>query len=262
MWLSDVSMENVIMLPLELIIYVAFVYILAGFVKGVVGVGLPTISLALLAAVLGLKEAMLILLIPSLITNLVQALTGGRLYQLIKRLWMFLLSLCLLTWFSTGVLVIADGNLLTIGLGAVLLLYCASYFFKIKIPGPGENEKWLSPLMGGLTGVSTGLTGTFVVPGTLYLQSLRLNRHALVQSMGLSGSAATISLGVSLGGRGVLSHDLLIISCAMVIPALIGMSFGTKIRSKIDEGLFRKLFFVSLSAIGIWIIASAVINLN
>ena len=140
MWLSDVSMENVIMLPLELIIYVAFVYILAGFVKGVVGVGLPTISLALLAAVLGLKEAMLILLIPSLITNLVQALTGGRLYELIKRLWMFLLSLCLLTWFSTGVLVIANGNLLTIGLGAVLLLYCASYFFKIKIPGPGENE--------------------------------------------------------------------------------------------------------------------------
>ncbi len=245
MWLSDVSMENVIMLPLELIIYVAFVYILAGFVKGVVGVGLPTISLALLAAVLGLKEAMLILLIPSLITNLVQALTGGRLYELIKRLWM-----------------LANGNLLTIGLGAVLLLYCASYFFKIKIPGPGENEKWLSPLMGGLTGVSTGLTGTFVVPGTLYLQSLRLNRHALVQSMGLSGSVATISLGVSLGGRGVLNHDLLIISCAMVIPALIGMALGTKVRSKIDEGLFRKLFFVSLSAIGIWIITSAVINSN
>ena len=61
------------MLPVELIIYVFFVYILAGFVKGVVGVGLPTISLAMLA-ILGLKEAMLILLAPSLITNLVQAL--------------------------------------------------------------------------------------------------------------------------------------------------------------------------------------------
>ena len=72
------------MLTLELIIYVGFVYILAGFVKGVVGLGLPTISLALLAAVLGLKEAMVILLIPSLITNLVQALTGGRLYELTK----------------------------------------------------------------------------------------------------------------------------------------------------------------------------------
>ena len=262
MCLSDVSMENFIMLPLELIIYVAFVYIVAGFVKGVVGVGLPTISLALLAAVLGLKEAMVILLIPSLITNVVQALTGGRLYELTKRLWTFLLSLCFLTWFSTGVLVVADSNLLTISLGGVLLLYCGSFFSKIKIPKPGENEKWLSPLMGGLTGVSTGLTGTFVVPGILYLQSMQLKRHALVQAMGLSGSVATISLGVSLGGRGILDHGLVIVSCAMVIPALIGMWLGTRVRSKIDEILFRKLFFLSLSAIGVWIITSAVINLN
>ena len=250
------------MLSVELIIYVTFVYILAGFVKGVVGVGLPTISLALLVVVLGLKEAMLILLVPSLITNLVQAFTGGRFCELIKRLWIFLLSLCFLTWFSTGVLVIANGNLLTIGLGVVLIVYCVSYFSKIKIPGPDKNEKWLSPLMGALTGVSTGLTGSFVVPGTLYLQSMRLQRHALVQSMGLSGSAATISLGASLGGRGVLIHDLLFISCVMVIPALIGMALGTKVRAKIDEGLFRKLFFVTLSVIGIWIITSAVINLN
>ena len=82
----------------------------------------PTISLAMLAIVLGLKEAMLVLLAPSLITNLAQALAGGQLYDLTKRFWTFLLSLFLLTWFSTGILVInnpekADGNLaLKIGL--------------------------------------------------------------------------------------------------------------------------------------------------
>ena len=96
------------MFSVDLIIYVVVVYILAGFVKGVVGVGLPTISLAMLATVLGLKEAMLILLAPSLITNIVQALAGGsQLYELTKRFWTFLLSLFLLTWFSTGLLVMA-----------------------------------------------------------------------------------------------------------------------------------------------------------
>ena len=250
------------MFSVELIIYVVVVYILAGFVKGVVGVGLPTISLAMLATVLGLKEAMLVLLAPSLITNLAQALAGGRLYDLTKRFWMFLLSLFLLTWFSTGILVKADGNLLKIGLGIILLLYCVSHFSKHKIPKTGINEKWLSPLMGGLTGVSTGLTGTFVVPGTLYLQRMLSNRHALVQAMGLSGGVATISLGVSLGGRGMLSNELLFTSGAMVIPALMGMAFGNMVRSKINEVLFRKLFFVSLSFLGIWILVSAVINLN
>ena len=167
-----------------------------------------------------------------------------------------------LTWFSTGVLVAADGNLLKIGLGIILLLYCASYFSQHKIPKPGKNEKWLNPLMGGLTGVTTGLTGTFVVPAVLYLQSMELNRNALVQAMGLSGSVATISLGVSLGGRGVLSNELLFISSSMVIPALIGMALGNIVRSKIDEGLFRKLFFFSLSAIGMGIVISGVSSLN
>jgi len=250
------------MLSVELIIYIFFVYILAGFVKGMVGVGLPTISLALLAIFLGMKEAMLILLAPSLITNIVQALAGGRLYELTKRLWIFLLSLFFLTWFSTGVLVASDGNLLKIGLGIILLLYCASYFSQHKIPKPGKNEKWLNPLMGGLTGVTTGLTGTFVVPAVLYLQSMGLNRNALVQAMGLSGSVATISLGVSLGGRDVLSNELLFISSSMVIPALIGMALGNIVRSKIDEDLFRKFFFFSLSAIGMGIVISAVISLN
>ena len=250
------------MFSVELIIYVVVVYILAGFVKGVVGVGLPTISLAMLATVLGLKEAMLVLLAPSLITNLAQALAGGQLYDLTKRFWMFLLSLFLLTWFSTGILVMADGNLLKIGLGIILLLYCVSHFSKHKIPKTGINEKWLSPLMGGLTGVSTGLTGTFVVPGTLYLQRMFSNRHALVQAMGLSGGVATISLGVSLGGRGVLSNELLFTSCAMVIPALIGMALGNIVRSKIDEDLFRKLFFSSLSAIGMGIVISVMSSLS
>ena len=250
------------MLSVELIIYIFFVYILAGFVKGVVGVGLPTISLALLAIFLGMKEAMLTLLAPSLITNIVQALVGGRLYELTKRLWLFLLSLFFLTWFSTGVLVASDSNLLKIGLGIILLLYCASYFSQHKIPKPGKNEKWLNPLMGGLTGITTGLTGTFVVPAVLYLQSMGLNRNALVQAMGLSGSVATISLGVSLGGRDVLSNELLFISSSMVIPALIGMALGNIVRSKIDEDLFRKFFFFSLSAIGMGIVISAVISLN
>ena len=135
------------MLTLELIIYVGFVYILAGFVKGVVGLGLPTISLALLAAVLGLKEAMVILLVPSLITNLVQALTGGRLYELTKRLWTFLLSLCFLTWFSTGVLVVADSNILTIGLGIVLLIYCVTLLYRVLLHKSSRMCTFVSSLL-------------------------------------------------------------------------------------------------------------------
>ena len=63
------------MLPAEPVISVLFIYIPAGFVKGLVGVGLKTNSLAMLATVLGLKETMFIVLAPRLITNLVYLVT-------------------------------------------------------------------------------------------------------------------------------------------------------------------------------------------
>ena len=80
--------------------------------------------------------------------------------------------------------------------------------------------------------------------------------------MGLCFSVATMSLGVSLGERGILNHDLVFISGAMVIPALIGMWLGARVRSSINEILFRKLFFLSLFAIGIWVISNATIKLE
>ena len=73
---------------------------------------------------------------------------------------------------------------------------------------------------------------------------------------------ATISLGASLGGRGILDYDLVFISGAMVIPSLVGMWLGARVRSNINETLFRKLFFLSLFAIGIWIISNATIKLE
>jgi len=242
-----------------LLAYIGAVYLLAGCVKGVVGLGLPTISLALLAAVLGLKEAMVILLVPSFITNIVQAFSGGQLNVLLRRFWPFLILLCIFTWFSTGVLVIADGDLLATGLGVVLIVYCGVSLTNFRIPSPGKWERWLTPIMGAFTGISTGLTGTFVVPGILYLQSMNLGKDGLVQAMGLCFTIATLALGFSLGGRGVLGTEETIVSCAMVVPALLGMYLGVRIRKLIDEQLFRKLFFIALLAVGVWIILSAVL---
>ena len=63
-------------MSLEISLYVLAIYCLAGCVKGIVGLGLPTISIALVATVLGLKEAMVLLIIPRLVTNLVQSIVG------------------------------------------------------------------------------------------------------------------------------------------------------------------------------------------
>ena len=240
-------------MSLEITLYVIAIYCLAGCVKGVVGLGLPTISIALVATVLGLKEAMVLLIIPSLVTNLVQAMVGPSLSAILQRIWLFLIALCLFTWIATGVLVKTDPSILTFSLGLILITYAAVSLANIRITVPPNKEKWLSPVFGGMTGISTGLTGTFVVPGVLYLQALGLEKNSLVQAMGICFTTATLALGLSLGGHGLMSSDLTVLSAVAVLPALLGMKLGSYVRDSLPEPTFKKVFFVALLILGLWI---------
>ena len=57
---------------------VAGAYLLAGFVKGVIGMGLPTVSIGLLGLLLTPAQAAAILVVPSLATNIWQFAAGVR----------------------------------------------------------------------------------------------------------------------------------------------------------------------------------------
>lgn len=243
----------------ELIAYVLVVYFMAGMVKGVVGLGLPTISLALIAAVFGLKEAMVLLLVPSFVTNFWQGITGGQLLAILKRIWPMLAMLCGTTWFATGIMVRSDAAILSAGLGGVLILYAGISLATAQIPPPGRREPWMSPLVGLLTGISTGFTGTFVVPGVLYLQALGLGKDGLVQAMGICFTLATVALGLSLNGRGFMPMDLGLLSTVAVMPAIVGMIFGRRVRDKLPEARFRKVFFVALLILGAWILMRSLV---
>lgn len=235
------------------IVYVLVVYLAAGMVKGVVGLGLPTISLALIAAVFGLKEAMVLLLAPSLVTNAWQAVSGGRLTEILRRIWSLLAMLCLGAWLASGVMLKSDASALAIGLGCILVIYSGVSLFTPQIAAPGRRETWMSPLVGLATGATTGFTGTFVVPGVLYLQALRLGRDGLVQAMGICFTTATLALGLSLGTRGYMPGELVVLSLAAVVPAMLGMVLGKRIRTLLPESRFRRIFFFTLALLGVWI---------
>ena len=53
------------------------VFLLAGTVKGLVGLGLPTITIALTSLVLPLPEAIALIALPTIFTNVWQAAVGG-----------------------------------------------------------------------------------------------------------------------------------------------------------------------------------------
>ena len=227
---------------------------LAGLVKGVVGLGLPTVSLALLTPILGLPAAMAAMLLPSFLTNLQQALTGGEIPAMLRRFWPFLVAVALGTLATSGAVALVPADLLVILLGASITVYAALGLLTPPWPQPGSRERWLGPLCGLVTGLLTGMTGSFVIPSVPYLQSLALGRDRLVQMMGATFTVATLALALGLGGRGLIGGGAALGTLAGVIPAFLGMEIGRRLRGRLSEQAFRRALFTALLLLGIWMI--------
>ena len=238
----------------ESLIIICLTFFIAGLVKGVIGLGLPMVSLAILTATLGLKPAMVLLLFPSFVTNIWQGLVGGAFLAIIRRLWTLLAAVCVATWFGVRILAHTDTALLSALLGVLIGVYAALNLIRPRVPEIGGFEIWLSPIVGGLSGVLTGMTGTFVFPGVLYLQALALRRDEFVQAMGILFAVSTAALAASLGGNQFLSMELGTLSMGAIVPALGGMVLGRKVRQGLSEIVFRKVFFSSLLILGVYIV--------
>ena len=229
-------------------------FLLAGFVKGIVGLGLPTISLALLTALLDLPTAIALLVVPSFCTNIWQAVVGGHLVTLLRRLWPLFLAVMLMVCVGVALSEVIETDLLTRALGAILILYAAVALYAAPLVISRSIEPLLAPICGALNGVLTGLTGSLFMPGVIYLQAIGLARDKLVQAMGLLFALSTAALGVSLQEAGRISPDLWQISVLALLPALFGMQTGRFYRRRFSEGLFREIFLSGLAGLGIYIL--------
>ena len=238
----------------ETVTVVALTFFVAGFVKGVVGLGLPTISLAALTATLGLHPAMALVLAPSLATNLFQATSGGHGKAVVRRLWPYLVAAALGIWLGVRILVVSDAALLSKLLGVMIVVYSLLSLARFKPSVPPSLEAWIAPPLGVINGVLTGLTGAFVVPSVFYLQALGLERNVLVQAMGTMFLFSTVCMALALGGHAFITVDLALLSSAAVIPAMGGMVVGRRLSRRLSEAVFRQLLFAALLFLGLYIL--------
>jgi hypothetical protein len=239
---------------LEAALLIAAIFLLGGFVKGVTGLGLAAIALALLTVSFGLKPALALMLVPAFVTNVWQATVGGAFWRLLRRFWSLLAMVALCTWFGVGVLARSDSAWLPALLGLSLAAYAGVGLSGYRPPDLHRAEPCLSPLVGAASGLLTGLTGSFLMPGVIYLPTLGLAREALIQALGILFAVSTVALAVALQDSRLISAEHGLASALAVLPALAGMALGVRVRRRLSEALFRKVFFLSLLALGLYIV--------
>lgn len=245
------------MLDANVILIVAGTFALAGMVKGVIGLGLPAVALGVLTVAFDLPSAMSLLLVPSFATNLWQASVGGHGKAVLLRLWPFLVTATVTVWVGAQALTLLDVSLLTALLGVLLVTYSMVTLWGIQLTVPARHETWIGTLVGVVNGILTGMTGSSVVPGVMFLQAIGLPRDMFIQAMGILFATSTLALAVALQKADILTIEHGILSFGAVLPAILGMILGQRVRSALSERRFRKVFFVALLILGTYIIASA-----
>jgi uncharacterized membrane protein YfcA len=241
-------------MELELAAAVLAIFLLAGLVKGVIGLGLPTVSLAALSVFVELPVAVLLMVIPSAITNLWQALDGPHFVVLMRRFWIMLVASAVGVWFAYGLLLIVNPKAMTGVLGITLCAYAAISLRSARLIPRVSREGVLSPVVGLTTGVLAGATGSLVMPMVPYLQALDLERDTLVQMMGVSFTVSTVAIGLAIVDHGGYDGRQALVSLAALVPALIGMKIGQLLRRRFSELVFRRCLFIGLFVIGIRLI--------
>jgi uncharacterized membrane protein YfcA len=229
---------------------VVFAYLIAGFVKGVIGMGLPTVALGILAAVITPSQAAAILIAPSLATNIWQMVAGPYLLGLIKRLGGMLIGMFVGGWFGAGILTGANAKPAAMGLGIVLILYSLLGLTKMKFSVPRRAEIWLGPIVGLITGYVMAATGVFVIPALPYMQAIGLEKDELVQALGLHFSVSTVALAFVLWDGGAFNLSLGTLSLFAIVPAVVGMYLGQRMRSRISAQTFLRLMYLGLLLLG------------
>jgi uncharacterized protein len=227
----------------------ALAFLLAGFVKGVIGMGLPTVAIGLLSVVMTPSEAAVLLIVPTIVTNIWQLAIGSNLIALTRRLLVMLVVSALVTFAAAGLLT-GTGERATVALGIALAGYAILGLANVRFSAPGWSEPWLSPLIGAATGLVVAATGVMAIPAVGYFQAIGLEKEDMIQALGLSFTVSMLALAAGLAREGAVHSAVAGASLLALAPASIGMLVGQWVRLRIRPDLFRVCFLVGLLALG------------
>ena len=245
-----------------ILIFIAFALLLAGFIKGALGLGLPTVSVGLLAVAMPPGRALAIVIVPAVLTNIWQTFGGPYLRDIARRLWPLMVGTAIGICLNAAALSHPSTRYGNIALGLLLVAYAVLGLTKFAFTVARPHEKWVGGAVGLVTGLISAATGVQVVPSVPYMQAIGLEKDELVQALGVFFTVATITLAFNLTSSGLISTATALPGAIAMACAFIGMYIGQAVRSKMPAEQFRRVFLVAMILLGVYLAGSAVVEMS
>ena len=247
--------------PEPLLYFIAAVFLLAGFVKGVVGLGLPTVSMGLLAVTMAPSHALAIVIVPAVVTNIWQTFVGSYLRDILRRLWPLLIGTALGIWLNRGSLTGSYAHYVPIALGVLLVIYAIIGLSKFAFAVAPRNEKWVGGIVGLITGMISAATGVQVIPSMPFLQAIGMEKDEMIQALGVFFTVATVMLSVNLTTSGLLTASTALPGAIAMACSFAGMFIGQAVRTRMPADAFRRWFLIAMIFLGVYLAGAAIYKL-
>jgi hypothetical protein len=243
-------------LSLPMLLWLAGVILLAGFLQGALGFGFPFVATPLIAMVSDMRTAIVIVLLPTVATILVALFPSGPLRATLERFWTMPPCMILGAAAGTWVFVAAPEAPYTLVLALLTLLYLnLDRLGLAQWPVMRRHERAFAPLAGLTSGIFEGTANVAAPPLIVFYLSLGLTPAMLVQGLSLCFLVGKSTQFTVLSTRGGIAMGEWAATLPFVAIGVAGSLIGVRIRHRIDAATFRiwvkrALFVIALGLLG------------
>ncbi|WP_259400235.1 sulfite exporter TauE/SafE family protein [Roseovarius sp. SCSIO 43702] len=240
--------------PLSATILVAALAITfaAGVLKGAVGFGLPTVMIAGLSLLVAPDVALAALVFPTLLSNGLQAMRGGRAAALaaLRRFAPFLVAGFVLMILSAQAVPWMSARLMLLLIGIPVSLVAGFALMGRTLPIPTPPTARIQAVVGAVAGFFGGITGIWGPPTVALLTAMHTPKVEQIRIQGVVYGLGALTLVASHTVSGVLDARSAVASLLLCVPALAGLHVGFRVQDRLDQRRFERVTHVVLLLAG------------
>ena len=225
---------------------------LSGVIKGLVGFAMPMVLISGLSLFLPPEVALAGLILPTVVTNAMQALAQGwrQAWASIKAFRLFLIVGGVVLVFSAQLVGLVSQNVMLLGIGVPVTLFAILQLTGVRFHLERQSPR-IEAAVAAFAGFIGGFSGIWGPPTVAYLTALDTPKADAMRVQGvIYGLGAVALLGAHVGS-GVLNAQTAPFSAALILPAMLGMWIGGRFQRRVDQALFRKLTLAVLAVAGL-----------
>lgn len=234
----------------------------AGLIKGMVGFAMPMIFMSGIGSFLSPELALAGLILPTLVTNGMQALRHGAsaAFTSMRKFRVFLLAGLVCLVLSAQLVRSLPESSLLLAIGVPITLFTVFQLAGMRLI-LAATKPWIEAAVGALAGFIGGLSGVWGPPTVAYLTALNTPKAEQMRIQGVIYGLGALALLGAHFGSGVIRAETLPLSLALIPPAVLGMWIGGKFQNRIDQATFRRATLIVLLIAGLNLVRRGLMGL-